>query len=118
MHCCALPMGMRKELLTVTLLLILGVPYGLQQETEIANQTQRSVEQECPTWFVPQSNQTGDCKCGVRTFFSRVVVKCEEHSNQSMILSRYCMTYYESTGVTVIGGCPYNEFMCGGLNRT
>ena len=139
---------MRKGLLTVTLsrgvalsllVLILGVPYGLQQGAENADQIQRSGEQECPTWFVPQSNQTGDCKCGVQTFFSLVEVKCNEHSKQTMLLSGFCMTYNESMDVTVAGRCPYNshktdyqekyvklpqnishlnEFMCGVLNRT
>ena len=96
-------------------------------------------QQQCPTWFVPQSNHTGDCKCGNQRLFSGRAVKCEEHSNQSMLGLSYCMTYNESTDVTVVGGCPYNshkadlqeqyvklpqnishlnEFMCGGLNRT
>ena len=95
-------------------------------------------QQQCPTWFVPQSNHPGDCKCGDQSFSGRAV-KCEEHSNQSMLCLSYCMTYNESTDVTVVGSCPYNshktdyqelyvklpqnvshlnEFMCGGLNRT
>ena len=89
----------------------------------------------CPTWFIPQGNHTGDCKCGVQTYG----VKCDQHSNQSMILSGFCITYNESMKETVVGRCPYNshktdyqelyvkltqnvshlnEFMCGGLNRT
>ena len=132
-------MGMRKELLTVTLLLILGLPHGFQQGTGNANQTQRTEEQECPTWFVPRSNQTGGCKCGVQTFSSVAVVKCDDYSKQTMLMSGFCMTYNESTDVTVAGRCPYNshktdyqelyvklplnvshlnEFMCGVLNRT
>ena len=140
MHCRDLPMGMRKELLTVTLLLILGLPHGFQQETGIVNQTQKTAEQKCPTWFVPQiSNHTSGCECGVQTFSSDLVVKCDDYSNRSMLRSGFCMTYNESTDVTVAGRCPYNshktdyqqlyvklpqnvshlnEFMCGGLNRT
>ena len=124
----------RSFAITASLLVILEVSYGVQQETE-----KKIGEQECPTWFVPQSNQTGGCKCGVQTFLSLVAVKCNEDSNQTMLHSGFCMTYNESTDVTVVGGCPYNshkidyqqlyvnlpqnvshlnEFMCGGMNRT
>ena len=125
----------------ILLFLLLSCCHGSQQEAQKVDhlKLQRTGEQECPTWFVPWSNQTGDCKCGVQTFFSLVAVKCDEDSNQSMILSGFCMTYNESTDVTVVGGCPYNshkidykelysklpqnithlnEFMCGGLDRT
>ena len=130
---------MRSEL-AVTLLVILGLPRGLQQETENVNQIQetrehKTREQHCPTWFVPQSNHTGDCKCGAP---SLAVVKCDEHSNQSMVRLGSCLTYSNSTDVQVVGGCPYNshkadfqelyvklpqnishlnEFMCGGMDR-
>ena len=125
----------------ILLFLLLSCCHGSQQETQKVDhlKLQKTGEQECPTWFVPWSNQTGDCKCGAQTFFSLVAVKCDEHSNQSMILSGFCMTYNESMDVTVVGGCPYNshkidykelysklpqnithlnEFMCGGLDRT
>ena len=126
----------------ILLFLLLSCCHESQQETQKVDkpfQPQRTREQECPTWFVPWGNQTGDCKCGVQTFFSLVAVKCDEHTKQSMLLSDFCMTYNGSTGVTVVGGCPYNshkagykekysklpqnishlnEFMCGGLNRT
>ena len=131
---------MRSEL-AITLLVILGLPRGLQQETEKVNQIQetreqKTREQHCPTWFVPQSNHTDDCRCGAQI---AAVVKCDEHSNQSVVVLDYCMTYNDSTNVTVVGHCPYNshkpdsdeiyikvpqnfshlnEFMCGGLNRT
>ena len=129
---------MRREL-AVTLLVILGLPRGFQQETENVNQIQetreqKTGEQHCPTWFVPWSDHTVDCKCGAQTS----VVKCDDLSNQSMITSGSCMTYDESADVTVVGSCPYNshtpdsdevyvklpqnisrlnEFMCGGLDR-
>ena len=130
---------MRGEL-AVTLLVILGLPRGLQQETENVNQIQetrehKTGEQHCPTWFVPQSNHTDDCKCGPQM----VAVKCDEHSNQSMVRLGSCLTYSYSTDVQVVGHCPYNshkadfqksyvtlpqnisllnEFMCGALDRT
>ena len=124
--------------LAIVLLVILGLPLGLQQETENVNQIQetrehKTREQHCPTWFVPQSNHTDDCKCG-----AQIAVKCDEHSNQSMVQIDYCLTYSYSTDVQVVGDCPYNshkadsnevyvklpqnisllnEFMCGGLDR-
>ena len=130
---------MRSGVALSLLVLILGVPYGLQQGAENADQTQRTGEQECPTWFVPQSNQTGDCRCGVQTFSSLLEVKCDDYSKQTMLHSGNCMTYNKSTDVTVAGVCPYNshkpdyqekyvklpqntshlnEFMCGVLDRT
>ena len=131
---------MRSEL-AVTLIVILGLPRGLQQETENVNQIQetrehKTREQHCPTWFVPQSSHTDDCKCGAQI---SAVVKCYEHSNQSMVRLGLCMTYSNSTDVQVVGGCPYNslkadfqelyvklpqnvsllnEFICGALDRT
>ena len=133
---------MRRELaITLQLLVILGLPRGLQQETENVNQIQetrelKTGEQHCPTWFVPQSNHTDDCKCGSQI---AAIVKCDEQSNQSMVRFGYCMTYSYSTDVTVVGACPYynhkadfqelyvklpqnithlDEFMCGRLDRT
>ena len=130
---------MRKEI--ILLFILLFCYHGCEQDMQKVDhpQLQKTGEPDCPTWFVPRSNQTGDCKCGAQTFFSLVVVKCDQDSNQSMILSSYCMTYNESTDVTVVGTCPYNshkadyqeqyvklpqnvshlnEFMCGVLNRT
>ena len=126
---------MRKEI--ILLFILWYCSCGCPQKVDDHSQ------QQCPTWFVPQSNHTGDCKCGNQRLFSGRAVKCEEHSNQSMLGLSYCMTYNEytdeSTGVTVVGGCPYNshkadlqeqyvklpqnishlnEFMCGGLDRT
>ena len=127
---------MRRELV-ISLLVILGVSKGFQQETKDIGK--KSQDQECPTWFIPQGNHKSECECGVQKILSRVVVKCDEHSNQSMLLLGFCMTYNESTDVTVVGSCPYNshkadyeeqyvklpqnvshlkDFMCGGLDRT
>ena len=125
---------MRRSLAITTVLVALAVSCGVQQETQ-----KKTREQECPTWFIPLGNQTSNCKCGVEGFYSMVVVKCDEHSKQSMILSSFCMGYNEATNMTVVGACPYNshktdyrelyvklpqnvshlnEFMCGGLNRS
>ena len=121
---------MRKEI--ILLFILWCCSRGCLQKVDDHSQKQ------CPTWFVSQSNHPGDCKCGDQSFSGRAV-KCEEHSNQSMLCLSYCMTYNESTDVTVVGSCPYNshktdyqelyvklpqnvshlnEFMCGGMNRT
>ena len=130
---------MRSEL-AIALLVILGLPHGLQQETENVNQTQetreqKTGEQQCPTWFVPWSNHTDDCKCGAQM----EGVMCDDHSNQSAVVLGSCVTYNQATNETVVGHCPYNshkadfgelyvklpqnisllnEFMCSALNRT
>ena len=126
--------------ITVSLLVILEFPHGLHQETWNGDQIQKNQEQHCPTWFVPQNNHTSDCMCGAQIIsYSGVVVKCDDHSNQSMMLSEFCITYDESTDLTFVGECPYNshktdyqplyvklpqnishlnEFMCSALNRT
>ena len=129
-----LRMGIEVILLFIMLFCSHGCEQGMQKGDH--PQLHKTGEQECPTWFVPRSNHTGDCKCGVQTFNS---VKCDEDSNQSMILLGNCMTYNESMDVTVVGGCPYNShktdyqelyvklpwnvshlnnFMCGMLDRT
>ena len=128
---------MRSEL-AIALLVFLGLPHGLQQENVSQIQETRehkTGEQHCPTWFVPQSNCTDNCKCGAQI---AAIVKCDEKSNQSMVQLGNCMTYSYSTDVQVVGGCPYNslkadfqelyvklpqnishlnEFMCGGMDR-
>ena len=124
----------RSFAITACLLVVLGVSCGVQQE-------KKTGEQECPAWLVPRGNinPIGECKCGVERLHSSVVVECDGHSNHTMLHSTYCMTYNESTDVTVVGGCPYNshkidyhqlyvnlpqnvshlnEFMCSGMNRT
>lgn len=90
---------------------------------------------ECPTWFVPESNG-GAVNCLCKESLKEFVL-CDEHF--AALSLRACMTYNESDGATLIGGCQYNnhranykqtyvilppniselnEFMCGGLNRT
>ena len=59
--------------------------------------------QTCPTWFVPSNNT---CKCG--STVGGTLVKCLENQNQSLLLAGFCMTYNDSTGVTVVGSCPFN----------
>ena len=94
-------------------------------------------DQECPTWFTPvkTANGTTRCECGDSMVGK---VKCDQGSNQTLLLLAECMTYNEETSMTLVGPCPYNShstsemqqvelpknvsklnaFMCGGLNRT
>ena len=96
-----------------------------------------SGNQSCPTWFVPSNGPSRPCVCG--STVGGILVKCQEDQNQSLLLVGFCMTRDNSTGVTVVGSCPFNyhqdhiqqvyvklpkdvsqlnSFMCGGLNRT
>ena len=96
-----------------------------------------NVNEQCPTWFVPQvSNGIVTCSCA-NPGLGWVV--CDQSSNSSMLDVGSCMTYDDTTNTTVVGPCPFNyhradvnqeyvrlpqdvthlnEFMCGGLNRT
>ena len=89
--------------------------------------------QECPTWFIPDTNTT-ICKCANSL---HDVVRCGKQSNQSLLRTNYCMTYNCEHNSTYVGRCPFdrqptfsfrtklpasisevNHFICGSLNRT
>ena len=110
--------------------------FSKRQSTKHKRLENRRPENNIVQHGFSQSNHTGDCKCGAQI---AAVVKCNEHSNQSMVRLGFCMTYSNSTDVQVVGGCPYNsykadfqelyvklpqnisllnEFMCGRLDRT
>ena len=91
-------------------------------------------DHECPTWFIPSSNNTG-CECGVASYW----LKCYQSSKQVWLSVSNCMTYDNATKKTLAGECPFsdlrktslqsnyvllpnntselNEFMCGKMNR-
>ena len=62
--------------------------------------------QSCPTWFVPSNDTLRPCVCG--STVGGKLVKCQEDQNQSLLLVGFCMTHNDSTGVTVVGSCPFN----------
>ena len=62
--------------------------------------------QSCPTWFVPSNDTLRPCVCG--STVGGTLVKCQEDQNQSLLLVGFCMTHNDSTGVTVVGSCPFN----------
>ena len=92
----------------------------------------QAMDQECPTWFVPSSNNT-QCECGKTSWR----IKCDQTSQQVWLFVTTCMTYDNATKNTLVGDCPFsdlqysqahyillpkntsklNEFMCGKLNR-
>ena len=61
--------------------------------------------QSCPTWFVPSNDTLRPCVCG--STVGGIPVKCQEDQNQSLLLVGFCMTRNDSTGVTVVGSCPF-----------
>ena len=94
-------------------------------------------KQSCPTWY-RETNHNGvtRCVCGARIENN---VRCDDATQETLILAGYCMSYNETISDTVIGRCPFsyhypdaqtfyvtlpndtsqlNSFMCSGLNRT
>ena len=88
----------------------------------------------CPPWFIPDNTSITKCSC----HHNDVKVMCSP--DFPLLQFSFCMTYNNTTGVTVYGACPYighysntadyffyiqlpsnvsslNEFMCGPLNR-
>ena len=88
----------------------------------------------CPPWFIPDNASISGCSC--HTYEAKVTCR----QDFSLLQFGYCMTYNNTTGVSVYGACPYighynitavsyfqiqlpsnvsllNDFMCGPLNR-
>ena len=96
-----------------------------------------AVKQPCPTWYLEiKHNGVSRCVCGATLEGN---VKCDDATQETLILTGYCMSYNETINDTVIGRCPFtyhypdaqtfyvilpndtdelNNFMCDGLNRT
>ena len=73
---------------------------GLQNETVRVSspvEWKESVNHGCPTGFIPLSNHTGGCKCGYQKIDTGVEVKCDQSSNQSLLLRGF-MTYLYGLG--------------------
>ena len=91
----------------------------------------------CPPWFIPDSNSTTGCKCG-STY--RNIVKCDNVSQRSYLLTCYAMTYDQDSQTEAVAapsffGCLFrtkpnslyvslppivselNQMMCGHANR-
>ena len=114
------------------------IPLFLLVWSSIAN-TEEDLfsDQECPTWFVPEIARSA-VKCVCEESLKEFVL-CDHDQHSAFLSLRACMTYNESDGATLVGGCQYNnhranyqqtyvklpqnisnlnEFMCGGMNRT
>ena len=90
---------------------------------------------ECPTWFIPSSNNT-QCECGKPIGGA---INCNQTSKRVSVRTTLCMTYNNVTKGTLASKCPFsdlrrpdiqdefaflpnytselNEFMCGKMNR-
>ena len=95
-------------------------------------------DHECPTWFIPSSNNT-QCECGIHIIHDSHEIMCDQNSKQAWLYVTLCMTYDNATKNTLVGLCPFsdlrqpslkssfvllpnetselNEFMCGKMNR-
>ena len=113
------------------------------ETNEIIDDSQRSrsiavEEQSCPTWYRETTEYNGvtRCVCGATI---GVDVLCDDATEQTLILTGFCMNYNSRINDTVLGACPFNyhhpdandyyvtlpndtsklnSFMCSGLNRT
>ena len=129
------------------ILLMISLCYGSAlhptTETEVMDDTQTgwgssvAEKQSCPTWHVEiKHDGVTRCVCGATL---EAKVKCDDATQETLILTGYCMSYNETINDTVIGRCPFtyhypdaqtfyvilpndthelNSFMCDGLNRT
>ena len=100
---------------------------------------EKPINHGCPSWFVPEGNNSNRCKCGKPMQHPGRIVLCDPNTNQTLLLIGNCMDYNEEKDVVFIGGCPFvnqkggvdgvyvkppqnvselNQFLCGGLNRT
>ena len=74
----------------------------IEVSTGIANTTNITA---CPPWFIPDNTSTG-CTCGSTR---ENIVKCDNVSQQTYILTCYAMTYYQ--GRAVLGQSFYGCFL-------
>ena len=100
---------------------------------------EKPINHGCPSWFVPEGNNSNRCKCGEPMQHPGRIVLCDPNTKQTLLLIGNCMDYNEEKDVVFIGGCPFvnqrggvdgvyvkppqnvselNQFLCGELNRT
>ena len=99
---------------------------------------EKPINRGCPSWFIPVSNESNDCKCGEPIHHPGRIVLCDPNTKQTLLLTGNCMDYNEEKDVVFIAGCPFvkrgevdevyvkppqnvselNQFLCGGFNRT
>ena len=61
----------------------------------------------CPPWFVPDANAMSGCACSIQL---SEVVKCDEHTQETLLRLDQCMTFNEGLESSVVGACPYPRF--------
>ena len=126
--------------LSVLLCVCRDVLTAMHQEViHAATGNLKSLNHGCPSWFIPISNSSDQCKCGEPIHRPGRVVLCDPNTNQTLVRISYCMDYNEEEDVVFVGGCPFinkkgkvhgmyvkfpqnvselNTFLCSGLNRT
>ena len=104
------------ECRVILLIAILGMCWGsalhLSVETEVLDETQprwrSSVveKQSCPTWYrETKHNGVTRCVCGARLENN---VRCDDATQETLILEGFCMSHDDAVNDTVIGRCPFN----------
>ena len=130
----------------IVILLMISLCWGCElhqatETTEVPDDSQRGrsisvEEQSCPTWYQETKyNRVAKCVCGA-TLEDHIL--CNYTTQKTLIFAGYCMSYNDTTKLTVAGGCPFsnhdgaqifyvtlpndtselNSFTCSGLNRT
>ena len=115
-----------------------GCSYSYQEVIHTAAGN-KSINHGCPSWFIPISNSSDQCKCGEPIHRPGRVVLCDPITNQILVRIAYCMDYNKEKDVVFVGKCPFinkrgevqgmfvkfpqnvselNTFLCSGLNRT
>ena len=65
---------------------------------------------ECPTWTIPQINNSRECICGSEANY---IVKCDNITKEVHVLDCYLITYDKESHQTLVGasiyGCSQNE---------
>ena len=67
------------------------------------NRSCLSVADSCPTWFICNHNEPGECRCGSNYSYG---IKCDEKRMVSDVLNCYCVT--EVKNKLYVGLCFYN----------
>ena len=89
--------GLNYGMVTIMLLLCLGSTVTSMNNPVVT----------CPTWFIPTNDTEGNitCECGSNL---NGRIRCNPATNSTQLLITNCMTYSNSSRLTVVGSCPYS----------
>ena len=127
------------SIIQVFSVLLVCWPGCSHQEVIHATSENQSINHGCPSWFIPISNSSDQCKCGEPVHRPGRVVLCDPNTNHTLVQISYCMDYNEEDDEVFVGACSsinkkgevqglyvkfpqnvseLNPFLCSGLNRT